>query len=208
MSTFTTNGTVNSHFLRWFSSGLENVFQANGYEYLEEPTDQIRLVFHFIDRDRPRPFRRKAQATFVVSVLESDEKPNDIFKAAYPYLIRSLANHLIYIVHDRSKSDIYFITPEQGRYRLTYWGDDEQTFFQTVYQKLKPLASSRLVIDNEFHEDLPETLWNGNEQTDMMQNAGKKLDRMNLLPAPFPIEELLNDRDMKHLKKLYGIGLV
>ncbi len=29
---------------------------------------------------------------------------------------------------------------------------------------------------------------------------------MNLLPAPFPIEEILSERELRHVKRLYGIG--
>jgi ribulose-5-phosphate 4-epimerase/fuculose-1-phosphate aldolase len=39
-----------------------------------------------------------------------------------------------------------------------------------------------------------------------MYRAGKRLDALNLLPAPFPIEEILGPRDLRHVKLLYGIG--
>ena len=32
------------------------------------------------------------------------------------------------------------------------------------------------------------------------------LDALDLLPAAFPIEEILSDRDLRHVKLLYGIG--
>jgi ribulose-5-phosphate 4-epimerase/fuculose-1-phosphate aldolase len=32
------------------------------------------------------------------------------------------------------------------------------------------------------------------------------LAALNLMPAPFPIEDILNERELRHLKKLYGIG--
>ncbi|GAB7386562.1 class II aldolase/adducin family protein [Bacillaceae bacterium] len=207
MKTFTTYGKVDSDFLRWFADGLTDMFWRNGYVYQENPEQPVRLVFNFIDPDKPRPYRRKAQATFVVSVLESAERPDDILKAAYPFLIRSLANHLLYLVRDPSETTVHFLTPEQGCYRIGYTpGEDEETFFQQVYRRLEPLASSRLVIDNEFHQDLPGELWHGDEITRQLQEAGKKLDAMNLLPAPFPIHEYLTPRDLQHLKKLYGIG--
>jgi len=53
---------------------------------------------------------------------------------------------------------------------------------------------------------LHEELWNGNDITRKMVLSGKKLDEMNLLPAPFPLENYLTKRDMRQLKKLYGIG--
>ncbi|HET6780463.1 MAG TPA: class II aldolase/adducin family protein, partial [bacterium] len=33
-----------------------------------------------------------------------------------------------------------------------------------------------------------------------------RLDALDLLPAPFPIHELLEERDLRHIERLYGIG--
>jgi ribulose-5-phosphate 4-epimerase/fuculose-1-phosphate aldolase len=206
MHSFRIHGTTESSFLQWFAEGLKHTFMQNGYQYCEDEEDVIRLVFNFITSEKPRPFRRKAQATFVVSILETKEKPENILKAAYPFLIRSLSNHLILIYHDENQSILHFLTPEQGCYKISFSAGDEEEFFKRVYQRLEPLASSQLVIDNEFEQDLPHELWNGDEITAKMHLAGKKLDQMNLLPAPFPIQEYLSSRDLNHLKKLYGIG--
>ncbi|EIJ80251.1 hypothetical protein PB1_07817 [Bacillus methanolicus PB1] len=206
MKNFTITGAEKTPFLTWYTEGLKEKFSAEGYEFFEEPVDDIRIVFHVIDQENPRPFRRKAQATFVVSILEKNEEPENIFEAAYPYLIRSLANHLIFIVNTNEKTDVYFITPEQGFYKLSYQSIEKEDFFQKIYERLEPVASSQLVIDNDFADDLDQKLWNGNEITQKMYIAGKKLDEMNLLPAPFPLEKYLSSRDMRQLKKLYGIG--
>ena len=69
-----------------------------------------------------------------------------------------------------------------------------------------PLASSRLVIDNEFRTDLEPELWTGDEITDSIRDAGVRLGKLDLLPNPFPIEDLLNERELRHVKRLYGIG--
>ena len=69
-----------------------------------------------------------------------------------------------------------------------------------------PLATSRLVIDNEFRTDLEEELWDGDEVTEEIREAGRRLGELNLLPSPFPIEELLSERELRHVKRLYGIG--
>ena len=42
--------------------------------------------------------------------------------------------------------------------------------------------------------------------TRSLREAGKKLDGLNLLPAPFSLEKVLTERDIRFLKKLYGIG--
>jgi ribulose-5-phosphate 4-epimerase/fuculose-1-phosphate aldolase len=39
-----------------------------------------------------------------------------------------------------------------------------------------------------------------------MLAAGRALDALDLLPAAFPIEEILSARDLRHVMLLYGIG--
>lgn len=113
----------------------------------------------------------------------------------------------MYILHnDNETTDIYFLTPKQGIYKLEYRKGEEETFFKQIFERLEPLAASQLVIDNNFYDDLPEEMWNGDEITRSLSEYGKKLDRMNLLPAPFPSEEYLTPRGLRHLKKLYGLG--
>ena len=98
------------------------------------------------------------------------------------------------------------MTPEQGHYvRCPETGTAPSTSNQ-VYSRIKPMATSRLVINNIFDTDLPEELWDGDEITESLYRAGKKLDDLDLLPAPFPMHEILPERDVRQLKKLYGIG--
>lgn len=207
MNKFIMTGTMQSDFMEWLAAGMKDIFETKGFHYDDTVHEDLKLVFNFIHPERVQIFRRKAQATFVVSIIEMHGEVDNIFKEAYPYLIRSLSNHLMYVNRQGPKTDIYFLTPEQGCYQLTYHkGDDEQHFFQQIYQRLEPLASSQLVIDNEFHPDLPEPLWEGDYVTQKLSQAGKKLDEMKLLPAPFPLDEFLTERDIRHLNKLYGIG--
>ena len=69
-------------------------------------------------------------------------------------------------------------------------------------ERLLPLATSRLVIENEFRTDLEPELWDGDESTGEMSMIGKRLDTLGLLPAPFPIEELLGERELRHVQRL------
>jgi ribulose-5-phosphate 4-epimerase/fuculose-1-phosphate aldolase len=62
------------------------------------------------------------------------------------------------------------------------------------------------VIANEFRSDLPEELWDGDDRTRQIRRAGERLAALDLLPAAFPIEEILSPRDLRHVKLLYGIG--
>ena len=75
-----------------------------------------------------------------------------------------------------------------------------------MFSRVEPLASSRLVIGNEFTDDLPDSLRAGDDITRQITRAGQRLAALDLLPAAFPIEEILSDRDLRHVKLLYGIG--
>ncbi len=196
-----------STYLQHFSKNLITVFSKNGFSFTNESLEPLQLVFHFITEDEVKPFRRKAQGTFVVAILESSGEPYDLFKEVYPFLIRSLANHLIYINHQHEKTTLHFLTPEQGYYSIEYGsGDNEDTFFDKIYERLQPLTCSKLVIDNHYSEDLPTALWEGNQTTLSLMESGKRLDNMKLLPAPFPLDTYLSKRDLRHLNKLFGLG--
>ncbi|HEY8477457.1 MAG TPA: class II aldolase/adducin family protein [Chloroflexota bacterium] len=191
---------------QWFARGLKRILEAHGHRFIERPEPNVRLVINVVDIDRPKPYRRKAQATFVVSVVEARGEPPDILSAAYPILVRSLANVLIYLVPQGGGVKAYFVTLELGRYPIVYDGGDEHAYFEQVYQRLAPLATSHLVIRNIFVPDLPPELWHGDEITRQLQWAGRQLDALNLLPAAFPIQEILSPRDYRHVQRLYGLG--
>jgi hypothetical protein len=99
----------------------------------------------------------------------------------------------------------YFFTLEQGFYALEYHGDDD-AFFEAVIERVGPLATSRLVIQNEFEPDLPEELWEGDEHTAAIGRAGRLADELDLLPAPFPVQDYVSPRDFRNIQRLYGIG--
>ncbi len=201
---FTFVGDTSESTLAELASGLRRVFTGHGHEYVDDTEDPgLRLVFNFIDPERPRVFRRRAKAVFVVSVALTRGRPENVLRQAYPLLVRSLANLLIYLVQDGAV-DTYFVTLEQGYYPIPHRAGD--AYFEYLYDRLHPLASSQLVIDNEFHPDLPPELWEGDELTRQLSEAGKRLDALNLLPAPFPIHEMVDARDLRHIERLYGIG--
>ncbi|CAN5500297.1 class II aldolase/adducin family protein [soil metagenome] len=198
-------GEPSSPTMAWFASGVEQEMKSRGHISVpadEEPT----FVLNLTKASRPRAFRRNSQGTFVASVIEVDHEPAEILKEAYPLLIRSMSNLLIYITRGLSGMRTHFVTLEQGYYTIEDAQGDDAGYFREVYERLAPLATTRLVINNEFRPDLPPELWQGNERTRALMDAGRRLDDMNLLPASFPIEELLGTRDMSHLRRLFGIG--
>ena len=202
---YTFAGSSDSEQFRWFAEGLKQVMGENGHVFTEDPS-AAKLVVNFFPKDEPKPFRRSGQAVFVCSVSEFASPFVEPIPQGYPTLVRSLANLVVGLVNGNGTDpDAHFITPEQGHYVVS--GNHDRTrYFDGVYSRIHPLASSTLVIDNLFEDDLPEHLWQGDEITASISRAGKHLDELNLLPAPFPMNELLPKRDVKQLKRLFGIG--
>ena len=62
------------------------------------------------------------------------------------------------------------------------------------------------MIDNEWVPDLEPELWDGDEITADIGAAGRRLDELDLLPSPFPVEEYLSGRDLRHVMRLYSVG--
>lgn len=204
--TFTMIGEQRTPTLQWFADGLKHQLISAGHAFSEQPVPDIRLVLNLVDRDNPQPYRRKAQATFATAIVELDHEPENYLRTGYPYLVRALANLVILLVHGEKGIEAHFMTLEQGHYVVHYREGHDAEFFDEIYGRIKPLASSQLVINNVYNTDLESELWDGDHITDQIKRAGRKLDAMNLLPAPFPIQEILAPRELRHVKRLYGIG--
>jgi ribulose-5-phosphate 4-epimerase/fuculose-1-phosphate aldolase len=211
--TFTTAGESSSSLVSWFARGLVAALDRHGHAFQppvasDAAPDQlppVRLVLNLCDIDKPRPIHRRGQGTFVATIVEGEDNQRDIMKAAYPLIVRSLANMVVYNTRVDGVLEAHFITIEQGHYTVRLTGD-EQAFFDQIYGRIQPLACSHLVINNDFVPDLPAALWQGDEITRQIGWAGKKLDTMGLLPAAIPIHEYLSERELRHVKRLYGIG--
>ena len=157
------------------------------------------LVLNVVDRERPRPFRRHSRGTYVAALHLVDEPPPDPLREGYPILVRALANvSLTYV----PGVGVWFTTLERGSYLVP----ETPGLAEAVVERLAPLARSRLVIENEFRADLETELWGGDQITASISEAGRRLDQLGLLPSPFPVEELVSERDLRHIKRLYGLG--
>ncbi len=161
------------------------------------------MVLHAVDVDATRPYRRRHAPTFVVAVAAVPQQPDDLLRVGYPVLVRGLANLAVLVSEEGPAA--HFVTLEQGTYTVEHHGDDA-AFFAAVRERVEPLASSRLVIANEFRSDLERGLWDGDEQSSQIGRAGSRLAALDLLPAAFPIEEILSPRDLHHVRLLFGIG--
>jgi ribulose-5-phosphate 4-epimerase/fuculose-1-phosphate aldolase len=204
--TFAWSGEPRGERLQWFAAGLREVMLDQGYTEVDAPGPDVAVVLHFVDPDAARPYRRKNAPTFVVALAELDATPADVLRTGYPLLVRGLANLCVMVSPSGNGSIAQFVTLEQGTYAIDTGTDDDQYFFKSVFSRVEPLASSRLVIGNEFADDLPEAVRAGDDITRQITRAGQRLAALDLLPAAFPIEEILSDRDLRHVKLLYGIG--
>jgi ribulose-5-phosphate 4-epimerase/fuculose-1-phosphate aldolase len=182
--------------------GLNKVLRKHGHELTTE-ADAVDLAIHAVQPDRLKPFRRRGRGTFIVTVMALHVSDATV-EQLYPLLVRTLSNLLI-VITSENPVVAHFVTPEQGHVVIRSDALDEK-FFDAVYGRIEPLATSRMVIENIFEPDLAEELWQGDEHTQAIGRAGQFLDQLKLLPAPFPIEEWLSPREMRMLKLMYGIG--
>lgn len=190
-------GRATSPSLDAFAQELAHALERAGFRpsASDDPSDAD-LVLNLVDQEAPRAFRRKAKGTYSATLYELPAEPENVLKSSYPLLVRSLANIVMLYVPGKA---VWFTTMERGTYRVEPDADE-------VVARLAPLARSRLVIENDFRTDLEPELWGGDDVTEDIKAAGKRMGDLDLLPAPFPIEELLDERDLRHVMRLYGVG--
>jgi hypothetical protein len=186
-----------------FAKRLSLALEGAGHR--ATPSAEAKLILSFVDSAHPRPFRRHAQATYIVALLRLREEPEDILRAAYPWMIRSLGNLMIAVVGDAREPKTYFVTLERGYYktRAPYSSDSHM---QELVGRLTPLATSHLIVDNVFDPDLEEELWDGGGAIGQLHRAGQTLESWGVLPTPFPIEEILPHDEYRHVQRLFQIG--
>jgi hypothetical protein len=193
----------------WFTSNLKAKLLEKGYPVVQgdEPAERGGIALHPIDVNAPKSFRRKNRAVFVVGIGEGEDAPEVPLATLYPLQLRSLGNIFILVVRNgtHGAAEAFVSTLEQGSYSFKYEGDDDE-FFEQVVDRLAPLATSTLIIENEFVPDLEPVLWDGDEITKSITRAGIKLDDLKLLPSPFPLEDYLPAADLRHLKQMFNIG--
>lgn len=189
--------------LRPVRDGLDHVLRRNGHEPAPSP-QAAELVINHLGMDDPQPFRRGGRGVFVVSVGSKEGEDHSV-ESLYPLLVRTMSNLLIVLPPNAEPAVAHLVTPEQGH--VVVRADALDTgFFDAIYTRMHPMATSRMVIENVFEPDLEPALGQGDEHTRSIGRAGRFLAELKLLPAPFPIEEHLSPREMRQLKLMYGIG--
>lgn len=195
--------------VRRFARSLRQTLEERGHRPVDDPAEAS-LVVQAFRRGDPVAFRRRSRSVFVVGLTAVDGPLEQPLAEGYPLLVRSLSNLLVVLTGDGPRPTAHFFTPERGHYVVDGGpGGDaagDGDYFDAVYRRVEPLASSTLVIDNVFEPDLPRDLRNGDGRTEALARAGRRLDDLELLPTPFPLEEVLPEADRRHLEKLFGIG--
>lgn len=201
---FLISGQPSSRMATWLADGLRGAWEASGYR-LAQGSPSPSLVLQHVDPAAVHPYRRRSQATFLVGLVVLPEPPADPLAVGYPLLVRSLSNLLVLMASERADVHTWFVTPERGCYRIPPAASDD-VFFALLRDRMRPLASATLIVDNVFDPDLPREFWNGSPETEALANAARRLDRLGVLPAPFPLREVLPPRDMRLLERLYSLG--
>jgi len=195
MRRYAVAGTPTSPELEAFVRSIAAEFEKDDFERVDS-VDDADFVLNMVDGVNPKAFRRKSRGTYSASFYELAAAPDDVLKESYPMLVRTLANVVLLRVPGEG---VWFTTMERGTYEVSEDPAD-------IYDRLAPLATSKLVIDNEWVPDLEPELWDGDEVTADIGTAGRRMGDLDLLPAPFPVHEFLNERDLRHVMRLYSVG--
>ncbi len=132
------------------------------------------LVLNIVDPQQPRPFRRRSKGTYAATLYDGPADAASVLTTSYPLLVRSLAN----IVLAHTGDAVWFTTMERGVYRV-----EGPSLAAAVLDRLLPLATAKLVIENEFRTDLEPDLWQGDAHTEEIRAAGARIAELGLLPA-------------------------
>lgn len=198
-------GKASTERLQWFSEGIIHGLSRGGHRRVssEEPAP---LEIRISSESSLRAFRRTESETFVVTVYDPPDPSAVGSDGGYALLIGSLSNLLVSLSQGESgQAEACFVTPEQGRY-LVERAESDASFFQAVVDRILPLASCRPVVRNVHHLDLPEELWEGNEATASISEAGRTLGEMGFLPPARSLTEFLVPEDREGVVLPYGAG--
>lgn len=161
--------------------------------------DGAQFAINLTNGDSPKAFRRRSQQVFVFTLIE-DEGGAGLKGRCYTALIRSLSNLLLCAVRGPGGAipEIYFMTPEAGFYHIPFDAD-------AVFERMLPIASAHFATANIFSEDLPARFREGSAVTGAIARYGLEMERLGVLPTPFPLREVLTPDALRQLYKIYGI---
>ena len=178
-------------------AAITQEFRRRGLEQVAD-VKSASFVLNPADLESPEPFHRHAQALFCASVAALGRRVPDVRAVAYPALVRTLSNIMVVVadVPGRAEPEVYFTTPEAGFYHYPFDAG-------RVCDSLMPIVSARLVIHNRLAINLPEQFWQTTPVVEQIKTYCHELDRLGVLPAPFPLREVLAPTEIAHLYQVF-----
>ncbi|MEW6456810.1 MAG: class II aldolase/adducin family protein [Acidobacteriota bacterium] len=166
----------------------------------------IQFVLNLTQIESPQFFRRHSQSILVFSIVATESEGKDLRSVCYTTLVRTLSNILICVTPNKnslssegnSPCEIYFTTPEAGFYHFPF--DPEE-----VYRCIIPIAGAHFAMGNQFFTDLPPRYWKTSPIVEKIKEYGKELDSLGVLPAPFPLREVLSEENIQHVYNLFEL---
>jgi hypothetical protein len=107
-------------------------FEKDDFDRVEDVNDAD-FVLNMFDAADPKAFRRASRGTYSAAFYELPETPDDVLKASYPMLVRTLSNVVLLRIPGEG---VWFTTMERGTYHVP---DDPEA----IYERLEPLAPPR-----------------------------------------------------------------
>jgi ribulose-5-phosphate 4-epimerase/fuculose-1-phosphate aldolase len=164
------------------------------------PEEKSDFVLNLIELDFPKAYRRKGQEEMVVSIALLNEFRSDMKSACYAALVKSISNMLFCIVISGGDGKItgFSITPEVGFTEFAYTPEK-------LFTKMYPVISSHFVLKNRIYNDL---VLKENQTIPEVEDIvlfARELDKLGVLPAPFPLTKFLDQDLIDHLFRLYQI---
>ncbi|UCG30990.1 MAG: class II aldolase/adducin family protein [candidate division WOR-3 bacterium] len=162
--------------------------------------DRVKFVLNLVNMSDLEAFKRKSQAEFVVSLVALDRNVEDLRSTCYTALVKTLSNLFLCLVPSGGGEvpEIYLITPEVGFYHYPFDA-------RKVYENMLPIVGSRLVIRNTINTELPSPYWKTTPAVEELKHYGRVMKNLGVLPAPFPLHDVLNKEDIAHLYELFEI---
>jgi len=167
-------------------------FLEHGHE-ISAPDNGLQFVLNLTGTDHPTRFRRHSQGIFIFTLVTAERSTPDLRTLAYTTLIRTLSNMVLCAVPD---GEIYFTTPEAGFYHLPF--DPEE-----VYRRIAPIAGAHFAIGNRLTTDLPSRFWQTSPAVEQIKEYGRALDKLGVLPTPFPLRNLLSEESFREIYRLF-----
>ncbi len=172
-------------------------FGTKGHE-LSPTIDGVQFVLNLTEVESPVAFMRRSQSVFVFSFVVVEHPEENLKSLCYTALVQSLSNLLLCVVPNGKTFSIYFTTPEAGFYQIPF--NPEQ-----VCLRLLPMAGAHFATKNLMTTDLPCRYHTTSPTVEQIKHYGKELDEMGVLPTPFPLQEILSEKALRHLYRIYGI---